>query len=113
MGPFILPPHASRFHFGDGTRILYSATFRLVVASLQKLACFQTFDYDAEIVISINGRIAAVFGLLFTSIAVTFGAVRGASPDGLYQLREDLPAMRGQNSDTGTTERWSAIHCRH
>jgi hypothetical protein len=28
----------------------------------------------------------------------TFAAVTGASPDGLYQLRKDVPALRGQNS---------------
>jgi hypothetical protein len=43
---------------------------------------------------------AAVFGLLsLTSVTPSiFAAVAGTSPDGLYQLRKDVPAWRGQNS---------------
>jgi hypothetical protein len=43
---------------------------------------------------------AAVFGLLSLTSATPsiFAAVAGTSPDGLYQLRKDVPALRGQNS---------------
>ncbi len=42
---------------------------------------------------------AAVTFLSFASVASsTLAAVAGASPDGLYQLRKDVPALRGQQS---------------
>ena len=42
---------------------------------------------------------AAVSILGLTTItASTFAAVAGASPDGVYQLRKDVPVLRGQNS---------------
>ena len=45
-------------------------------------------------------NLAAAFGLLsLVSVTTsTFAAVAGASPDGLYQLRKDVPVSRGQKS---------------
>ena len=39
----------------------------------------------------------SILGLTTVTIS-TFAAVAGVSPDGLYQLRKDVPALRGQSS---------------
>ena len=43
-------------------------------------------------------RVLAVAFSLFAVTTASFAAVEGVSPDGLYQLRKDVPASRGQIS---------------